>query len=84
MHRNWLTTKRTNRDDSRQVMSSQGVRTKDTNVKGSKLISRSAYRNALIRGGVVSDEEKKSCTLQILGHVDYPKIGEIIEKKLIF
>jgi len=48
---------------TRQAMSSQGVRTKDTNVKGSKLTSRSAYRNALIRGGVVSEEEKKSCIL---------------------
>jgi len=35
---------------TRQVMSSQGVRTKDTNVKGgNKLNYRSAYRNALIR-----------------------------------
>ena len=46
-----------------QVMSSQGVRTKDTNVKGSKLTSRSAYRNDLIRVGVVSEEEKKWCIL---------------------
>ena len=69
---------------TRQVMSSQGVRTKDTNVKGSKLTStRSAYRNALIRGGVVSEEEKKSCILTDIGHVDYViRIGEIIETKL--
>jgi len=48
---------------TRQVMSSQGARTKDTNVRGSKLTSRSVYRNALIRGGIISEEEKKSCIL---------------------
>jgi len=65
-------------------MSSQGVRTKDTNVKGSKLASRSAYRNALIRGGVVSEEEKKSCILTDTWtrRLCSPKIGDIIEMKL--
>ena len=69
---------------TRQVMSSQGVRTKDTNVKGSKHTSGSVYRNALIRGGVVSEEEKKSCILTDTWtrRLCNPKIGDTIEMKL--
>jgi len=65
--------RRTDRNEI--VIRIERVSMRGENSIGSKPTSRSAYRNALIRGGVVSDEEKKSCTGiltdMILGHVDY-------------
>ena len=66
---------------TRQVMNSQVVRTKDTNIKGgNKLASRSAYRNALHSGGVMSDEENKVGILTDTWtrRLCNPKIGEVI------
>jgi len=65
---------------TRQVMNSRAVRTVNTIIrKGSTTTTRSAYQNALIRGGVVTKEKNGNLTDTWTRRLCNPEIGETIE-----